>query len=106
LIGGAIQNNFANINIINSRFNSNVAQSGYGGAIQSLGGTLTVTGCLFTNGAAVSGAYLSLSQSTVTITNSSFVNGVASSSGGCVYLTGASVTITNSSFSGCTAISS
>jgi hypothetical protein len=78
---------------------------GYGGAIYSKGGTLTITSSFFSNCSADidGGAIFSDMASIVTVTTSTFSN-CSASNGGAIYSYNASiVTVTSSTFSNCSA---
>lgn len=105
--GGAIQNASAtsSITIDDGTFTNNTAVRN-GGAIYNLSGTLDIANSLFdsnradtaTTAASLGGAIYSGTSSNLTIENTDFSNNYAKSTGGAIYASGATVSITGGSF--------
>jgi hypothetical protein len=110
--GAAIRAVDGSTSLLRCRFLGCSAVDGTGGAVHASASApfnvksslLTVVGCNFTRCSARDGGVLALSGSTLSVSLSSFVDGAANSTAGCLLLTGASVaTVTASSFLGCSA---
>ena len=119
--GGAIYVGFGALTLKNATFTENASTDGFGGAVNSLDSTVTVTGGSFTgntadkggaiygnNGSAISVSGVTFTQNTaieggaihaksssVTVSDSSFASNTASSQGAAIYASDATLSCTN-----------
>ena len=95
--GGAIHNIISNQTVIkNSRFNSNTAIFGFGGAVEVDSASVTISLCNFTNNIAESAGAISTSESSLFISNCALLNNNAILDGGAINIQGGSVSISDS----------
>ena len=95
--GGAIHNIISNQTVIkHSRFNSNTAIFGFGGAVEVDSASVTISLCNFTNNIAESAGAISTSESSLFISNCALLNNNAILDGGAINIQGGSVSISDS----------
>lgn len=81
---------------------SNNITNSYDGAALASHGTTTITNCLFSSnhsGGAGNGGSIAVDSGTLSVSNTTFIDGVAAS-GGAIYSTGGTTTITECTFNG------
>ena len=114
VIGGALFVDNSSLYVVDSSFcynragpminieNSNITEEGYlylgGGVMRISDSSCTITNSTFTNNAAINGGVMFFASSLFNIMNSTFINNSAASIGGVMYAAG-SLNITNCTFS-------